>query len=818
MRRDSTTQPGAPTARPRQVSPGMALGVRLLGAALLGALLVTLAYQIPAAHIVDIGANDSGYVQGFGEPTENNGATVRPLSGTAFLLFPQIGLPAELSLRMRADLPTNVAVLLNNRISLGEINVGPEWAEQRFTISGGVDKPEDVLIAVQGAAPDPAVRLGAIWLDRATLRTSGWPIVPYPSQILFGALIGAALALLDRGWRGGQRRLRTMLRWGVPALLIVLFLVFYRLQPPLLYPFRGMLPLTMLALLAALTLQRGPALARRFPALLDVTALGGVAAWTVALLRIAQNHVVLSLPGVENDFRVFALRSARLVGQWPAGTRSADLDGVLRADGFYNLGYPLLLWLLRPLTQDNPFLAGRVVAALSATVLMLATWWLARRLFGRGVALLAEGLLLFSPLLIEGGLYLGTDMPFAALCACALAALVAGIGKPQRCEGHGEQGTGDERQGAESAGSLSFILYPSSFISAPSSFLLAGLLAGAAFLLRHPGLLLWPLGLLAIALLAGRGFWRVRWAQRAALWFTLGVALAIAPQLAVNLRDTGQPFYNQQAENVWLAVYAGGDWGRSGEVPPSVSVGDIARRDLARLLVNWANNLRGFLGTGGEDTSEFGRALQLRMLGFPANWLAIAGLLGWIFVLWQNRPDLGISATAKPTNVAVHNDGGETTATRSFFPILVLLLWLVLYVIAVSIGLPLQGRFVLPLLPVYALAAAWLVGRLANSRALLAAGMLLLVMLWGNIGVGSGYVLGNQDADRVAAVRLVAATLGGDERLATQLQAGDSLGKYSAIAHLVVPPDQAQYLLVSGDGAGEVVGRAGRYTLLRNTP
>src|SRR5215210_9439490 len=115
----------------------------------------------------------------------------------------------------------------------------------------------------------------------------------------------------------------------------------------------------------------------------------GIGAWTAAVLASAQRHVTLSLPSVEGDFRVFALRSAHLIGQFPAGTNDPARDGVLRADGFYNLGYPLLLWLTRPFTSDNPFLSARLIAALSGALLLLAGWWLARQMLGRGAALLA---------------------------------------------------------------------------------------------------------------------------------------------------------------------------------------------------------------------------------------------------------------------------------------------------------------------------------------------------------------------------------------------------------------------------------------------
>src|SRR6266545_2494750 len=122
MRRDSTTysakQPNTPT--PESLSPqairlrGVPIrtAVRLLAAMTLGALLLALAYQIPVTHSVDIGGYDSAYVQGFFDPERNSPSEILPeLIGsdgsarwtrdTSYLLFPQAGLPAQVTLRLR---------------------------------------------------------------------------------------------------------------------------------------------------------------------------------------------------------------------------------------------------------------------------------------------------------------------------------------------------------------------------------------------------------------------------------------------------------------------------------------------------------------------------------------------------------------------------------------------------------------------------------------------------------------------------------------------------------------------------------------------
>ncbi len=778
----------------------------LLGAMLLGALLILLVYQIPATHAVDIGGYDAAYVQGFHDAQFAATPTGMPpyLAGSdgsarwsrdrSFLLFPQAGLPGHVTLRMRGwrtegVSPLTVEVWLNGRELLGTVQTGQAWAEYDFPIRGGLLKANDIFLELRS----PTTRLAGeerpvgVLLDQATYRVRAGPdglIRPYPAQVAYGALATGLLWLLiartkNKEQRTNRRRQRIWF-FVLCFLLTLFFLVLYRLQPPFYpYPLRRLLPGINLLLAALLGLRYGPALIMRVPVLPDLLVPAGVLLWLGVLLLVARNHLTLSVPGVENDFRVFA-------------TRTASLAEVFRADGFYNLGYPLLLWLVQPLTANNPFLAARLIAALSGAVLLPAGSWLARSLPARVEPLrerqlhrlsgvLALLILALSPLVVQHALYVGSDMPFAALTTLALALLVAA---PEPAPDVGRRHNPLRRTLVRG--------------------FLAGLAAGCAFLVRHLGLLLLPWGLLASLLLIGRSGHRAgpgaaqfcRLSRYALpLAFLLGFLLAALPQLVVNVTQTGQPLYNQQAKNIWLAVYGNIDWGRWDEVPNSIPLTEIVLRDPGRFLGNWWANLRSFVGTGAEDTGEFGRAIQLRMLGWPANWLAVAGLLLWIGQLvvgdwrWKQMRLRALVAT----------------------PQVLLLLFVGLYVLAVSMAFILP-RFFLPLAPIYAAAAAglivWVVGndgrrtedggrrtedggRTTNAYfKTLVVGFMLLVLLWGGFGIGARYVLEQQPADEVAALRMVQTTLPPDALLLAHVPADVPLAKYSAIAHRVVPwPD-----------------------------
>jgi hypothetical protein len=462
---------GPDIGRPAPMAWSKARGLLVpLLAALAGLLLITLLSQIPARHLVDVGGYDAAYVQGFydveraddpGDPAEyltGSDGTARWTRPTgSVLLFPQAGLPGAVSLRLRAwqpdQPPPRVTVLLNGDTLLTEFQADGGWQQFEVPVRTGLFKASDFFIEIR-TAPSlilPDGREVGVLLDRADYRLDGPFVTPYPAQLLYGALIGAMLGLLLRRTTKDEGRMpgtgsvkrRGIGRWSLrlrgfhastssatarrgagQALGVgltsygLLWLLLYHNQPPLYpYPLRGLPPAICLGLAGLLVLRYGPQIAARVPYLIGVVApITVIGFWLVATLIAAQGHVTLARPGVENDFRVFATRET--------------LAQVFRADGFYNLGYPLLLWLVRPLFGDNAFLAGRLLAALSGAAMLAGGYWLARSLLPSGSALLALVVLALSGLVAQYGLYVGSDMPFAACAVCCVAALISGIRRP----------------------------------------------------------------------------------------------------------------------------------------------------------------------------------------------------------------------------------------------------------------------------------------------------------------------------------------------------------------------------------------------------
>ncbi|WP_165360521.1 glycosyltransferase family 39 protein [Candidatus Chloroploca sp. Khr17] len=732
----------------------------VLLAALAGAVLIAGLSQFPARHLVDVGGFDAAYVQGFHEAQRVNDTPDAPAylegsSGAArwsrassALRFPQAGLPATVTIRFRGppgrDVP--LELWLNGGGEPVQRLADASWQEVTLPVSGGLLKATDFFVELRAPVTRlPDGREVGVLVDTAHYEVGPPPITPYPAQMFYGAIVGALLVLLVRPCSATTQP--TAGRWWHHRFRLIavgiigyglLWLFFTRLQPPF-YPFAlRELPLVIIgALGAVLVIRDGATLVERWPWLLKVAAPAlMIAIWAGATLLAAQQHVTLSRPGVENDFRSFATRET--------------LEQVFRADGFYNLGYPLLLWLVRPLTLDNAFLAGRLISAVSGAILLMSAYWLARSMLAPGAALVALMMLALSGTVAQYGLYVGTDMPFAACFVLCVAALIAGL------------------QESRSPRQATLLL------------VLAGIAGGLAFLMRHPGLILLPWGLLLLTIVALTNPQQIR-RVRGLLVFLVAFLVTISPQIIINTIQTGQPLYNQQAKNVWLAVYGNIDWGRWDEAPNEIGLAELILRDPPRFFGNWANNIVGYLGSGAEDTSEFGRAIQLRLLGFPANWLALSGLLVWLALvagtLWQlfapvwNRITGGSASPDAP-------QGGEKVGG--------LLTLIALYVVTVSTGF-LLPRFFLPLTALYAVAAGWLFGRVVGSgRLLVGAALFLSMVLWGGYGAGVRYVLDLQPADEIAAIQMVQAHVPTDALLAGNVPARLPLTKYSAIAHQVI--------------------------------
>jgi tetratricopeptide (TPR) repeat protein len=242
----------------------------------------------------------------------------------------------------------------------------------------------------------------------------------------------------------------------------------------------------------------------------------------------------------------------------------------------YEVALALAGWVVR-----DPLLAAELIAVLSATAALLLWFHLLALRGGGRLALLAMLFLAVHPTFIRYGFSATTDALALMLQAAAL-----------------------------------FLLLAASGTRAP---LLAGMVAGLAFLTRYSAIVLLPAGLVAVAaggtLQARRG--------RAALLFALGFAAPVVPWTAWSLAH-GARFASQLHHNIAYDVFArsrGMVWDDYQEQlqPQFRSLWDVIARDPAAVLRRELFNVWDHL-----------RLDAVKLMGMP---MAIAAAAGTLFAL-----------------------------------------------------------------------------------------------------------------------------------------------------------------------------------------
>lgn len=251
---------------PRTTKTSRHLTITPLLWALLGALLIALLSQIPAQHTVAVGSWDSAYIQGFHDPEPDGRG--RWSQSSSMLLFPQAAMAGLITLKLRAsDIapPVELSLLLNGRTELTRQSIGADWTTLSVPVAGDPLKLTDFFIELRTVPTRllPDGRQVGILLERATYSVGPGLVWPYPTQLLYGALVGMLLGVLLRG----KPRTHT---YALLLLYGLIWLLCYRLEPPLYpYPLRS-LPLWSVGGLGALLLLRtAPTLLVRYPWLLS---------------------------------------------------------------------------------------------------------------------------------------------------------------------------------------------------------------------------------------------------------------------------------------------------------------------------------------------------------------------------------------------------------------------------------------------------------------------------------------------------------------------------------------------------------------------
>ena len=329
----------------------------------------------------------------------------------------------------------------------------------------------------------------------------------------------------------------------------------------------------------------------------------GAAALILALAAVLSwlqgKHQFLT-PPFENDFVGFA-------------ERARSLAEACELNGFYPLGYPLLLLSL---TQPSPigrgigegdaaFAAAKIAAIWATVILATAAYLLSGALLGKPRSFLTLVTLAVNPYFWQSAFFVGTDMPWAALQCLALLGCTLAIQRQK---------------------------WP--------IFALAGMATGLAYLMRYTALLTLPV--VCAYLMLARPLTRAgSYANlRGALAFTVLFLLFSLPQLWISWQAKGNPFFNLQAKNVWFGIYGNSDWWTHWrEVPSDISLGQVFLTSPGRFLGHWGQEfIKWWAYTGvlavGASLLAYQQASPAIRLGL----LAMTGFLGVgvVFLLLQS--------------------------------------------------------------------------------------------------------------------------------------------------------------------------------------
>ncbi len=550
-------------------------------AILICALIISLLiHAVPARHVVDIGGYDSAYLQGFFEQQASpdsfgSADRVRWSGADAALRLPLIGMPSTLSIRVASPITKTLTLQTTDAATTHTFNTPYAWNDVTVQMPIALTKWTDTPV-VFGTSVAPwqkgDLRDVGVLVDTLTYH-SAWFALPYPSIAVLTMVVAILFAqLVPMLWAGRYGRIAVAA--GVPNLM-VLGCIRYPFHQVLVWP-------TVLVwatgLLVCILLWRNRVrISAHWERTQERYIAAGIGIWCVVLTVVQRSHLTLVVPGVEKDFRSFA-------------TRSDTAAEVFRADAFYQYGYPAILWVARIIGGYDVFVTALIWAIIAAALTLCASWAIARSVFGRGwdagVVLLLAGSSFFG----EHALLVGSDMTFTAATTATLAALLWAMSAP----------------------------------AARLRWLVVGVAAGSAYITRHTGLVLWiPI---AVALWMSAPTGRDR--MRILTLFGIGWFCLAAPQLYVNLRDSGQLFYQLQAKNSWLAVYGNMDWGRWADVPDNIPLMDVVLNDPARFVRSWWNTVVGVFGTGA-TASQYDKGLWLRLLTVPFHWLSALGMV-WI--------------------------------------------------------------------------------------------------------------------------------------------------------------------------------------------
>lgn len=359
----------------------------------------------------------------------------------------------------------------------------------------------------------------------------------------------------------------------------------------------------------------------RMDKLLDRLAYGIAALFVVFLLLFGWKfHPIEIVGGPENDNYVAKADEFR--------------HGRIPVDTFRPLLYPLLSAGVGTILDDT-FAGARLVSGVAAGLFALLTYLLGRTCFNRQVGLLALLGIVTNYTVINGGVVAATDMLFSAFVALVLLFAC-------RLEGEWRYRT----------------------------VVALGLFFAFAYFTRYTAIALIPT--VIFALTYGRSL-RDKRTRYGLLIFFAAATVFLLPHFALTIKVFGNPFFNENWENLAFKLYGAGDWTYYSRIPFD-GLSSVILADPERVIASAAKELYRllafqFVRVSGNSNMTWTGTLLMTFFAL--------GLLGSLFALDKKK--------------------------------IVLLSFLAVYAGMVCFFYEWRTRLVLPVLPIFFVFAAYFV-------------------------------------------------------------------------------------------------------------
>jgi hypothetical protein len=297
--------------------------------------------------------------------------------------------------------------------------------------------------------------------------------------------------------------------------------------------------------------------------------LGGIYLIIAGLISFTY-HRILDY-GMESDFLFEFVPLAKSLG-----------EGRLEVGPYRGPVYAILLQAGEAITRDY-FAAGLIIGLLSATVTLIVTFSLIRRLFKPEIALAVGLLMMVNPYFFMYTYQLGTDMLFVALVTCSFYLLLA----------HSEMNL--------------------KWLSA------SAVLGALAFLTRYNGITILAVPVLILLI----NPWKLDWKRRllAPALFTFVFFVSIAPWGLYTFKQKGTLFYSENQRNIAFEIYGKDQTSREdfffkGNPFEGMSIPELIKYDPPV-----------FFGTIARNFWQHGLYTFQYLLGVVTSILAVAGLV-----------------------------------------------------------------------------------------------------------------------------------------------------------------------------------------------